>query len=70
MGDIIGSGAQDLSQLVGERGRVAEDESVRLFQILQYVMENLIYHITEIMVRDGYFAWVGLCFQMKNIFFK
>ncbi|PVD36062.1 hypothetical protein C0Q70_03032 [Pomacea canaliculata] len=53
MGDIIGSGAQDLSQLVGERGRVAEDESVRLFQILQYVMENLIYHITEIMPKTG-----------------
>ena len=50
-GDVIGSGAHDLSQLIGERGRLAEQERVKMFQTLQYIMENLIYHITEIMVR-------------------
>ena len=50
-GDVIGSGAHDLSQLIGDRGRPGEQDRAKMFQTLQYIMENLIYHITEIMVR-------------------
>nr|KAG5698723.1 hypothetical protein BaRGS_008497 [Batillaria attramentaria] len=53
LGDVIGGGAQDLSQLVGDRGRLNEQDRVRQYQILQYVMENLVYHITEIMPKTG-----------------
>ena len=53
MTDVIGAGAQDLTQLLSvpqgadvRRG----DPRAQLFQILQYVIENLVYHMTEIMV--------------------
>ncbi|XP_012944993.1 uncharacterized protein LOC101861997 [Aplysia californica] len=60
MQDIIGPGAQDLSQLLyrptreearGDRGK--GDPRPQLFQILQYVIENLVYHMTEIMPKTG-----------------
>ncbi|RUS72307.1 hypothetical protein EGW08_019930 [Elysia chlorotica] len=64
MQDVIGSNAQDLSQLLYRPGPSAEavrggrggrgggrDENAGLFQILQYVIENVIYHMTEIMDR-------------------
>ena len=50
LGDVIGGGALDMTQLMAERGRLSEQERVRMYQVLQYVMENLVYHITEIMV--------------------
>ncbi|XP_055901593.1 uncharacterized protein LOC106052884 isoform X4 [Biomphalaria glabrata] len=73
MQDIIGPGAQDLSQLLyapgpaqdGPRGRGRgrgggggggggrDDPRGQLIQILQYVIENLIYHMTEIMPKTG-----------------
>ncbi|GFN89700.1 histone-lysine N-methyltransferase 2b-like [Plakobranchus ocellatus] len=68
MQDVIGPNAQDLSELLyrpgpppeavrggragGGRGR-GGDENAGLFQILQYVIENIIYHMTEIMPKTG-----------------
>ncbi|XP_071103757.1 uncharacterized protein [Haliotis cracherodii] len=51
MGDIIGPNAKDLSSLVG--GRNITRDQAQLLQVLAYVVENLIYHITEIMPRSG-----------------
>ncbi|XP_059144578.1 uncharacterized protein LOC131931750 [Physella acuta] len=67
MQDIIGPSAQDLSQLLyapgppedDPRGRgrgrrdPRDDPRGQLIQILQYVIENLIYHMTEIMPKAG-----------------
>ncbi|KAK3787634.1 hypothetical protein RRG08_031867 [Elysia crispata] len=67
MQDVIGPNAQDLSQLLYRPGPSAEpvrggraggrgggrDENAGLFQILQYVIENVIYHMTEIMPKTG-----------------
>ncbi|CAL1529135.1 unnamed protein product [Lymnaea stagnalis] len=68
MQDIIGPGAQDLTQLLyapgpsqeGPRGRGRgrgggdrDDPRAQLIQVLQYVIENLIYHMTEIMPKTG-----------------
>ncbi|XP_067686740.1 uncharacterized protein [Haliotis asinina] len=51
MGDIIGPNAKDLSSLVG--GRNITRDQAQLLQVLAYVVENLTYHITEIMPRSG-----------------
>ncbi|BFZ22423.1 hypothetical protein BsWGS_25462 [Bradybaena similaris] len=64
--DIIGPSAQDLSQLLyrpgpdpddirGRRrgGGREENSKGSLIQILQYVIENLVYHMTEIMPKTG-----------------
>ncbi|GFR74848.1 histone-lysine N-methyltransferase 2B-like [Elysia marginata] len=69
MKDVIGPNAQDLSLLLyrpgppaesvrggrggGGRGGGGRDENAELFQILQYVIENIIYHMTEIMPKSG-----------------
>ncbi|KAK7092295.1 hypothetical protein V1264_008064 [Littorina saxatilis] len=53
LGDVIGQGAADWTALVGGGGRVADGDRVKMFQVMQYVMENLIYHITEIMPKTG-----------------
>ncbi|KAH3701074.1 hypothetical protein DPMN_076058 [Dreissena polymorpha] len=53
LNDIIGPNCYDLAELIhGGRGMGAKDESV-LIQELQYVIENVIYHITEIMPTTG-----------------
>ncbi|XP_076456024.1 uncharacterized protein LOC143290459 isoform X2 [Babylonia areolata] len=53
LSDVIGSGAQDLTQVMGERSRLNDQDRVRMYQTLQYVMENFIYHMTEIMPKTG-----------------
>ncbi|KAL8594697.1 hypothetical protein ACOMHN_052429 [Nucella lapillus] len=53
LGDVIGSGALDLAELAGERTRQNEQDRVKSYQVLQYVMENFIYHMTEIMPKSG-----------------
>ena len=49
LNDIIGPNAYDLSTLV-RGGQMGIREEAVLTQEIQYVCENLIYHITEIMV--------------------
>ena len=50
LSDIIGPNCYDLAQLIhGAQGMGEKEESV-LIQELQYILENLVYHITEIMV--------------------
>ncbi|XP_062602340.1 uncharacterized protein LOC134264056 isoform X2 [Saccostrea cucullata] len=49
--DAINPKAYDLSNLV--RGRTGEREGQTMIQELQYIVENLIYHITEIMPSTG-----------------
>ena len=48
LADAINPKAYDLSNLV--RGRVGDKEGQTMIQELQYIVENLVYHITEIMV--------------------
>ncbi|KAK3106313.1 hypothetical protein FSP39_017496 [Pinctada imbricata] len=51
LADVINPNAYDLSNLL--RGRTGEKETQVMLQELQYVVENLIYHITEIMPSTG-----------------
>ncbi|XP_061173974.1 uncharacterized protein LOC133183052 isoform X2 [Saccostrea echinata] len=51
LADAINPKAYDLSNLV--RGRTGEREGQTMIQELQYIVENLIYHITEIMPSTG-----------------
>ncbi|KAK3579278.1 hypothetical protein CHS0354_033356 [Potamilus streckersoni] len=52
LNDVIGPSAYDLSGLV-RGGQLGTREESVLIQELQYVVENLIYHITEIMPSTG-----------------
>ncbi|WAR05537.1 hypothetical protein MAR_020906 [Mya arenaria] len=53
LNDVIGPNCYDLAELIhGGRGLGGKEESV-LIQELQYVLENLVYHITEIMPSTG-----------------
>lgn len=52
LADAINPKAYDLSNLV--RGRVGDKEGQTMIQELQYIVENLVYHITEIMVGGVY----------------
>jgi hypothetical protein len=52
LADAINPKAYDLSNLV--RGRTGDREGQTMIQELQYIVENLIYHITEIMVSVRY----------------
>ncbi|KAL3837146.1 hypothetical protein ACJMK2_022524 [Sinanodonta woodiana] len=52
LNDVIGPSAYDLSGLV-RGGRLGTREESVLIQELQYVVENLVYHITEIMPSTG-----------------
>lgn len=52
LNDIIGPNAYDLSSLV-RGGKMGVKEEAVLLQEMQYVIENLIYHITEIMPSTG-----------------
>ena len=61
LNDIIGPNCYDLSGLV--QGGVDVREEAVLVQELQYVIENLMYHITEIMV--SYMWWnISLNFDL------
>uniref|UniRef100_K1PKF8 Uncharacterized protein n=1 Tax=Magallana gigas TaxID=29159 RepID=K1PKF8_MAGGI len=51
LADAINPKAYDLSNLV--RGRVGDKEGQTMIQELQYIVENLVYHITEIMPSTG-----------------
>lgn len=51
LADVISPNAYDLSELL--RGRVGDREGQLMIQELQYFVENLIYHITEIMPSTG-----------------
>lgn len=51
LADIISPKAYDLTNLL--RGRTNERETQVMIQELQYVVENLIYHMTEIMPSTG-----------------
>lgn len=52
LNDIIGPNAYDLASLV-RGGRMGVREEAVLIQEMQYVIENIIYHITEIMPSTG-----------------
>lgn len=51
LADVISPKAYDLTNLL--RGRTNERETQVMIQELQYVVENLIYHMTEIMPSTG-----------------
>ncbi|CAG2203051.1 unnamed protein product [Mytilus edulis] len=51
LADIISPKAYDLTNLL--RGRTNERETQVMIQELQYVVENLVYHMTEIMPSTG-----------------
>ncbi|XP_048781062.1 uncharacterized protein LOC125683673 isoform X5 [Ostrea edulis] len=51
LADAINPKAYDLSNLV--RGRTGDREGQTMIQELQYIVENLVYHITEIMPSTG-----------------
>ncbi|XP_078334665.1 uncharacterized protein LOC111118371 isoform X3 [Crassostrea virginica] len=51
LADAINPKAYDLSNLV--RGKVGDREGQTMVQELQYIVENLVYHITEIMPSTG-----------------
>ncbi|XP_050404725.1 uncharacterized protein LOC126820659 isoform X2 [Patella vulgata] len=54
--DLIGPNAYNLSLLVNDRrGRIglAQRDQAAMLQVLQYVMENFTYHMTEIMPATG-----------------
>lgn len=48
LADVISPKAYDLTNLL--RGRVDDREAQVMLQELQYIVENLVYHMTEIMV--------------------
>jgi hypothetical protein len=56
LADVISPKAYDLTNLL--RGRTNERETQVMIQELQYVVENLIYHMTEIMVSSEWVVMV------------